>query len=40
MIRLGCEDIECQELLERHAAIVGLTDDAFRNRFGYLVKET
>jgi len=40
MIRLGCEDIECQELLERHAAIVGLTTDAFHNRFGYLVTES
>ena len=40
MIRLGREDIERQEMLERHAAIVGLTTDAFRNRFGYLVTET
>ena len=39
MIRLGREDIECQEMLERHAAIVGLTTDAFHNRFGYLVTE-
>jgi len=40
MIRLGREDIERQEMLERHAAIVGLTTDAFHNRFGYLVTET
>jgi len=39
MIRLGREDIERQEMLERHAAIVGLTTDAFHNRFGYLVTE-
>ena len=39
MIRLGREDIERQEMLERHAAIVGLTTDAFHNRFGYLVME-
>jgi hypothetical protein len=37
MIRLGREDIERQDLLERHAAIVGLSADAFRNRFAYLV---
>ncbi len=40
MIRLGREDIERQEMLERHAAIVGLTTDAFHNRFGYLVTES
>jgi len=37
MIRLSREDFECKELLERHAAIVGLSADAFRNRFGYLM---
>jgi 6-phosphofructokinase len=40
MIRLGREDIERQEMLDRHAAIVGLTGEVFRNRFGYLVTET
>jgi 6-phosphofructokinase 1 len=40
MIRLSREDLERQQLLERHAAIVGLSADAFRNRFGYLVTET
>lgn len=39
MIRLGREDFESPEILERHAAVVGLTSDAFRHRFEYLVNQ-
>jgi 6-phosphofructokinase 1 len=39
MIRLSSEDFENPTMLERHAATVGLTPHAFRDRFGYLVTE-
>ena len=39
MIRLSREDVECQEMLERHAATTGLTADAFCQRFSHLVTE-
>jgi 6-phosphofructokinase 1 len=33
MIRLGDEDFTDQERLSRHAAVVGLSPDAFKQRF-------
>ncbi len=39
MIRLCAEDLEDRTMLERHAATMGLTPDAFYDRFAYLMSE-
>lgn len=39
MIRLCAEDLKEPAMIERHAATIGWTPDAFRERFGYLMTE-